>query len=113
MFDVWTFAYAVPTAVVMLGGIAHLFAARRRSRRATGLALVSLFGMLLMLGYQVAFQIFVIQYVLNNRGLAGLDMMTVLGLHATLLAAVHAALMALLIAAVTIDRRKADTPDDE
>jgi hypothetical protein len=103
--------YALPKAAVLLCGIVWLFTLRRHARRATGLALVALFGMMLMLWYQVAFQPMVIRYILNNQ--TDWDAITVINIHGTLVSAIHTVLLGLLIAAVAIDRRPPSPPDDE
>lgn len=103
---------AVPASLAMLGSLAYLWAGRRRSPRAVGLATAGLVGGLAVhLGGQAATGP-VVGHLIANGGAVGLGPGPAITAFVTALNAVLSGCLLLVVAAVLADRRPPDVGDN-
>jgi hypothetical protein len=110
-YDLWLLALVGPTVLVLIVGIAYVYAVRRRSSGwVTALGLFALVGLLIVHLYTVAFNSIGFGWVVSNQGLGGYDALTVLRAHATAIGLVEAGCLGMLVMAVTVARRRPPVP---
>ena len=108
--DAWGYISAVPAAVVLLAGVAYLVANRRRSPRASGLALAAVVWLLILHLFLALLGSEVLQVMVNS---GGLPPGTVFAIYSAVFTFLKSVGIALLIVAVMADRRGPPAEDDE
>ncbi len=107
--DAWRYISAAPAAAVLLAGVAYLAANRRRSPRASTLALIAVIGLLVLHLFLTLLGSEALQLLVGN---VGLPPGTVIAVYTAVFTSLDAAAVALLIFAVMADRR-GPASDDE
>jgi hypothetical protein len=102
-----------PAGQVLGAGVAYLLAARRRSRRASALALVGVVWLLALYFYDVLLAPIAIRQILYMRAGTGPSAVaTQLKVYTVVYALLYAGAVAVLIYAVMTDRRTPPVADD-